>query len=449
MLRLAGIAGPLLVAAVVAAGSAAEDSVAALQALERELGGLPPAAALVRLESLIADAEARGESADALQILRAGAFLRLGRPAAAETVLAPLATRYPDAGRIQLDHAFALFLLQRDEEARTILLRVGAQEDLPKPVQRNIEDLLAEIRARARFRLDLDVSLWHDTNVNNAPEIETVGVAFAGSTLPLRLHQQPVEAWVARTAADVHWRSEPPPGSRFTLRVHGGAARSTAVGASEHNRTAVRSQAGVRRAHALDFAGIRRPGGIRADIGVERHWRGGQGFSATAWTGLSAQQSLSARWQAELAAHAWKTWHDGQPAHVDPDAFSLRAFATRGLRRGQLTLGLGASRERPERPFLRSRAVELSADTLLRFGSDWTVRAWVRSAWSRHDARQPLFGVLRRDSTLGARVGISHRDLSVRGYLPELTFGLSRTASTIDLYDRDAASVSVTVSRLF
>ena len=449
MSRLAKVASALLLAAGAAWSSASASSVAELEALEQELQRAPAAVALERVESLIADARARGDSADSLEILRASALLRLGLAADAEAVLAPLAARYPEAGRIQLDHAFALFLLRRDEEARSILRRVGARDDLPKPVRRNIEDLLAEIRARAKLRVDLDVSLWHDTNVNNAPEIETIGIPFGGSTLPLRLDQQPVEASVLRTGADLQWRRELLSDPRLSLLALGGLARSTAIGAAEHNRTAARTQVGLRRAHALSLGGTWRPGSLGLDVGAQRHWRGGDGFTSTLWAGLSARQRLHARWQTELSTQIWKTWHDEEPAQVDPEAISARVSATRELRRGLFALGAAVSRERPGGPFLRSRAVEFSVDTLLRFGSDWTVRGRLRSAWSRHDTRHPLFGVVRRDRSHGGEISVSHRDLSFRGYLPELTVGLSRTSSTIDLYERNAANVSVAITRLF
>ena len=449
MPRLARLTGVLLLAGSAAWSSASASSVERLEALEQELQRVPAPAALERVEGLIEDARARGESADSLEILRASALLRLGLPAAAEAVLAPLAAHYPGAGRVQLDHAFALFLLRRDEEARSILRRVGARDDLPKPVRRNVEDLLAEIRARATLRVDLDVSLWHDTNVNNAPEVATVGIPFGDSTLPLRLHQQPVEAWVLRTGANLQWRRNLPDDARLSLHTAGGLARSTAIGASEHSRVAARAQVGLRHGHVLSLGGVRRPGDLGVDAGTERHWWGGEGFSSTLWTGLTARQRLTTRWQAELATQVWKTWHDDQPSHVDPEAISVRLSADRELRRGLLGLGAAVSRKRPERPFLRARAVEVSLHTVLRFRSDWTVRGRLRSAWSRHDALHPVFGVVRKDRTQDGEISISHRALSFRGYLPELRVGLSRTQSTIDLYDRNAANVSVTVNRLF
>ena len=238
--------------------------------------------ALERVEGLIADARARGDSADSLEILRASALLRLGLAAEAEAVLAPLAARYPGAGRVQLDHAFALFLLRRDEEARSILRRVGRATISRKPVRRNIEDLLAEIRARAKLRVDLDVSLWHDTNVNNAPEIETIGIPFGGSTLAAPAGP------ATRRRRGCCARARTCSGGANSCRTTHASRCTRRADSLDPRRSAPRNTAGQQYACAGRSAAMAMccrwgASGGRATsawmIGAERHWWGGGGDS--------------------------------------------------------------------------------------------------------------------------------------------------------------------------
>ena len=142
-------------------------------------------AALIALCATDAPAQQLGDFRKAQDLLRAG------RVAQAAEILAPLVEKYPQFPRIQLDYALALFRLGRDAEARDVFLDVRDTPDLPAAVRRNIEDFLARIRARDPLQINFDFGLWHDPNVNNASEAETVDIPIFGTTLPFTLNERP------------------------------------------------------------------------------------------------------------------------------------------------------------------------------------------------------------------------------------------------------------------
>ena len=124
----------------------------------------------------------------------------MGRTAHAAVILGQLAVERPELDRVRLDYASALFTLGHDEHAENIFRELRGKENLPAPVRRNVEGFLERIRARQRFQVNFDFGFWRDSNVNHAPEQDTVQVPIFGG-LEFELDEQAVEAWVARTAS--------------------------------------------------------------------------------------------------------------------------------------------------------------------------------------------------------------------------------------------------------
>ena len=58
-------------------------------------------------------------------------------------------------------------------------------------LRRKVEGFLGGILARQRLRVDLDLGLWYDGNVNNAAEVGTVAIPAFGS-LVFEVDQRPV-----------------------------------------------------------------------------------------------------------------------------------------------------------------------------------------------------------------------------------------------------------------
>lgn len=378
----------------------------------------------------------------------AQALMAGGRLAQAERVLARLAEERPDNLRVRLDRAAVLFALGRDDEAGALFREVRRRADLPPDARRRVEGLLARILARQRLRVDLDLGLWYDGNVNNAAEADTVAIPAFGN-LEFRLDDRPVGAWVARTGATLRWRRPVTADGRVSVETNASAARNTAIGASEYNRPWLSLSAGPRIGYALPFAGHLRPGRLAVDVGVERRWRGGSGYATNLWGGLALDQALDADWRVGVVPRVWTTLHDGQPGEVDPVGRSLALSVSRRAGPGWLTLGGTLARETAERSSLDWRSRGLSLTYAADVGEGWSgsVRLGLNAA--RFDEADATFLRRREDRTRSLGLTLSHRKLSWEGYQPVFMLDWSRTESTVPLYDRKLLQLRLGLRRLF
>ena len=263
------------------------------------------------LRRVIQAARAEGDiDTTNIRFLAAQALLKMGRTAHAAVILGQLAVERPELDRVRLDYASTLFTLGHDEHAGNIFRELRSKENLPAPVRRNVEGFLERIRARQRFQVNFDLGFWRDNNVNHAPEQDTVQVPIFGG-LEFELDEQAVAAWVARTGLNLRWRHTPLMGGRAFFETRGSVARNTAINEEEHNRTWLSVSSGPRWRYAMTLAGERRPGMVRADIGGERRWRGGDEYAISGWARLGLEQTLNRYIGAPApTARVWETWYD-------------------------------------------------------------------------------------------------------------------------------------------
>ena len=206
---------------------------------------------------------------------------------------------------------------------------------------------------------------------------------------------------------------------------------------------------GPRLRYTVGLAGGRRPGLLLADLGVQRNWRGGEGYTQGLWAGLGVEQTVGRDWRAGIFPRLWTTRYDEGTDAAHPRGRSLDLYVARRIGSGWLTLGGKVSREKAERRNLRwsSRAVSLRYATSI--GRDWNLSASAGLTRTTFDAEAPLFFTRRDDRTRQIGITASHRQLAWEGYLPELTLNWSRTASSIPLYERDVRTLRLGMRRLF
>ena len=374
--------------------------------------------------------------------------MRAGRFDKAEPILRWILRTNPKLARVQLDHALTLYRLRRDDEAREIFLAVRRKPDLPFAVKRNIEDFLERIRARQPLQIGFDFGLWHDENVNNASEAETVDVPIFGTTLPFTLNERPQAAWVARTGANLRWRK--PVSPRADIQVSSSVSRNTAIGHSEFNRDTVSVSAGPRIRYFLVGEG-RRPlfGQVSVDLGVQKQYRGGDGYSHTGWVGVGIDQAVAADWRVGAHARRWITGYNDADAHVEPVGMSLYLGVSHRVGPGWLTVGGRMSQETPRRENRRWKAREAIVSYGATFWRDFNVSARASLGDREYDGKEAIVQEQRKDDTYGVDVRLSHRALALEGFLPELNLGWSRTSSSIVLYDRTVRTARLGMRRLF
>ena len=404
---------------------------------------------LALLRELLPVAQAYGADTTPVRFLMAQALMRLRRHEEAALILGQLVAEQPSIDRFVLDYAAALFALGRDDDARTVFRQMRSERDLPPVVRRNVERFLERIRARQTLRVDFDFGLWHDDNVNNAPERETVEVPVFGKTLSLRLNEQPVSAWVARMGVQARWRKPIGENRRVSVETRASVARNTALGASEHNRTWARVSFGPRLRYSTELAGRTRSGMVLADLGAERRWRGGDGYATSLWSGLGVRQTITSDWNAGVFTRLWATRYDGQDGDANPVGRSAALKVRRGVGPGWLTVGARISREESTARHLRWTSRKASVEYAADVGRGWNLSLQGSLTRTVFDHDHPVFRIPREDRILGTGFSVSHRSLSWEGYLPELTLSWRRTTSSIPLYERKLLTLQIGLRRLF
>ena len=408
--------------------------------------GEPGQALVVLREAMRAARAAGGVDTTGIRFMAAQALLKMGRPHEAAEILGQLTEEHPAIDRVRLDYAATLFAIGRDEEAETVFREVWGKDDLPPAVRRNVERFLRQIRVRRTLQIDLDAGLWWDDNVNNAPERETVEVPRFGG-LDFTVDERPVRAWVARKGASLRWRH--PVTGRTSIETRASVARNTALNASAYNRTWVNASIGPRMRYALRIAGWRRPGTARADVGIERRWRGGEPYAVSLWGGLGLEQTVNGTWRLGLFTRYWSTRHDEGSKDRDPPGRRHGLYLTRRLGPGDLTAGGAFSRETPARRGLRWTSREAWLGYTAGIGRDVRLSVRIHGAETSFGDVHPLFGKRRRDRTRNARLTISDRSITWRGYLPELTLDWTQTQSNVPLYERQGRTLRIGLRRLF
>ena len=407
-----------------------------------------PQAAYRLLRDAMNAATIDGVDTTEIRYWAARALLAGGHYAQAAVLLAQLTDERPHVDRFRLDYAAVLFALARDDEAESILRDIRRNKELPPPVQRKVENVLERIRARQRLRIDWDMGLWRDDNVNNAPELEALEIpAFGG--LRFTLGQRPIAAWVARTGARLRWRHPLTEIGRALIETNASVTRYTAFDASEFNQTFATASIGPRIAYTMEVTGRRRPGLMYAELGGERRWRAGNGYSVAVWGELGMEQALDRDYRLGIAPRVWVTRYDEGIDGVSPRGRSLNLYFERRFGVGWLRVNGEISRETPN---WRTPGW-VSREASIRYGMN-AVRDWslsIRASVTRTEfgGSEPLFLRPREDFTRSINLTASHRTLAWEGYLPGLTLGWSRTSSSIPIYERRRPMVQVTLRRLF
>jgi len=389
-----------------------------------------------------------GRTTADILFLAAQAHMGLGNREMATRILGRLAKEYPQVDRLQLDYAAMLYSTGRDEEADAIFREVREKKNLPEPVQRNVEKFLERIHRRRSLLIDYDFSVWKDDNVNNAAEVDHVEIPLFGG-LRFRVNEKPKEAWVVRTGVNLLHRMPLREDGSLRLNSRAGLARNTARNAKAHNRTWLNLSTGPQWFYLMDFAGHKLPGYAGADIGYEKRWRGGDPYSGSAWTRLSARQNLPGHWTLGGYVRYWDTQYSEGSSRLEPKGQALNLYAERVFQNARVTAGWTVSTEHPDDPRQRWKSHQgmLAYETV--FGLNWHVSTVATLSENRYKGVDPIFQRRRKDQHRNLHITASNRALSWNGYLPEVTLGMTETKSNIDLYDRDNVTLRLGFQKLF
>lgn len=114
-----------------------------------------------------------------------------------------------------------------------------------------------------------------------------------------------------------------------------------------------------------------------------------------------------------------------------------------------LTAGASVTVERTTASYLDSDGVR----AFVGYGREWNggLITFVEPAVTLRRFRDvdPAFGVRREDVELGGRIGLSHRKLNFRGFMPRFEYSYARQFSTVALQRRETHSANIVLTREF
>ena len=337
---------------------------------------------------------------------------------------------HPDHVRVRLELARAFFLRGRDGLARR-QFELALASDPPAPVVANINRFLAEIRARSRWSGYLGMALAPDTNIGGASADDTVTIDTSFGELDFtRDWRQTSGVGVSVWAGGEY---QQPLAPAWRLRMGGDVFRREYEG-SEFDSMGLGGHVGPRW-----LAGPRTEASLL--LTTRREWQGNdQPTSRSLGLRMEAFRRLSPRLSGQLGA-SWSARRHNGSTHLDGPRKDISA----GIRWSvtpvlQTDLRAGWVRERPEFRDLRSRTQRASLGASAALPRGFSVSGTFTGRWADYEGpgsvpRNVLSGADRRDITRTIRLSGLKRDLTIRGFSPQLSVTHERRTSNAQQTD--------------
>lgn len=356
--------------------------------------------------------------------------------AGAAVLLRQMLAHDPGLTRVRLDLGRALFLAGDDDAARHHF-ELALAEDLPPPVEAKVMRFLAEIRRRKDWSLRVNLAVAPDTNINAASEQETVTLWGIPFTLPPDSRATSGVGLLASVDGERQFRLN----ERLRLRA-GGGVEMREYPRRRFDQTIVTGRLGPRALLGAD-------GEVSLLAVGYRRWLGGEGYERALGARLEADHRLSRRLSLGARVQRLDVDYDAGSSldgHINSVSLLARfaLTSTTGLHPS-----LGYVRERREAPHMRRREYRLALG--LSRDLPWGISAYVEPgiALARHDVSDPIFAVVREDTTASGRISLSNRFIDWRGFTPVVTYTYDDRRSNISMYAYDRHRLHIGITRLF
>ena len=351
---------------------------------------------------------------------------------------------HPDFVRARLELARAFFLRGRDGLARRHFERALAANP-PAPVVANINRHLAEMQARKRWSGYFGMALAPDTNIGAASASETVELDVFGQRLPFTLDDGGEQSGVGIALWAGAERQEPlAPNWRLRL---GGDIFLRDYSGSRFDRLGLGGHVGPRW-----LIGPRTEASLL--LAARRDWQAGDPSSRSLGFRLEASRRLSPRLSGRLGA-SWIEKRNDESTHLDGPSTDLSASlswaATPIL---QTDFRVGWTGERPEFEDLHSRTRSVSFGARAALPRGFNVSGTLTGRWTGYEGpgRPPtnvLDGMPREDMTRSVRISVLKRDLTIRGFSPQLSVTHERRGSNAQQADYRRTGAEISFVRQF
>ena len=351
---------------------------------------------------------------------------------------------HPEFVRARLELARAFFLLRRDGLARRHFERALAANP-PPPVVANINRHLAEMRARKRWSGHFGMALAPDTNIGAASSSEVVQLDFLGQLLPFTLDDGGEQSGVGLALWAGVERQEPL-APNWRLRLGADIFRREYSG-SRFDRMGLGAHVGPRW-----LIGPRTDASLL--LAARRDWQAGSPTSRSLGFRLEASRRLSPRVSGRLGA-SWTEKRNDESTHLDGPVTDLTGSLTLAMTpilQADFRAGLG--RERPESEDLGSRTQWVSLGARATLPRGFSVSGTLTGRWTDYEGpgRPPtnvLDGMPREDATRSIRLSVLKRDLTIRGFSPQLSLTHEQRDSNAQQADYRRTGAEISFVRQF
>jgi hypothetical protein len=361
--------------------------------------------------------------------------------AAAETFKAILADD-PSQTRVRLELARAMLGLGQTASADRQFRMAEQTGDLPPDIARAIRGAREVIRSRRAWRLDLDLGVAPDSNINNATAADRIAINFGDTTLPIELDGN------ARAKSGTGQTGTLTAGVRLpvsgrTAILAGFDGNGTNYSGTAFDDWLIQGAAGAEQ-HLSDAASVSFEG-----VAAQR-WYGGTiasrqiGFRSGAQLRLASDMRLGIQLDTRRTSALFDDNYSGWQA-------GLYATGEKAVSR-TLVASLGVFARRDWLAAAAYSNAELGATAGLGGELPLGINFGLSGSLSRaiFDAPMPLFSAdPRSDWRYGGRVTLGNRKLRFLGFSPQVTLSYNRNASSIAYFATDRARIRFSVARYF
>ncbi|NML04917.1 surface lipoprotein assembly modifier [Sphingomonas sp. G-3-2-10] len=348
----------------------------------------------------------------------------------------------PSQTRVRLELGRELLALGHTASADKQFKIAQQDGDLPDDVARTIRSVRDVIRQRRAWRLDVDLGIAPDTNINNATSSDTVTILWGGIPLPLMLDQRAKARSGTGITASISGGVRLPIANKMSAIVDLDLAGNNYSGAAYDDYQ-------VQAAGGVEFRLTPTSSVSLQGVGAQR-WYGGQAVSRQTGVKAGFQIRLSDRDQMGVQIDSRRT-----DALFDPsyDGWQTGAYVTyeRAVAKSLVVSGGGFVR----RDSLKAEAysnTEIGA--IAGFGGELPLGITFGLSGSvsraKFDAAIPLFSIdPRQDWRYTARATLGNRGWRLWGFSPQVSASYSRIDSSIDYYRNDRLRFRFALARYF
>lgn len=371
---------------------------------------------------------AQDPTADRIEILFLGGMIAIGNQNYASAIarFQQILIDHPNIPRVRLELARAYFLAGNDDGAQYHFERVLAS-NLPEPVIANVQNFLAQIRARRSWHFGFNFALLPDSNVNQGTSAQTIEI---GSGSPLGPMQMTLSSDARETSGlGVMWQLYGekwwPIADQWRFTSSGNLLRKD-YGKHRYNDMTLNARLGPRYLFERGDTGF--------GLSLGKRLLGDHPYNNAHGLYVDMNRQLGERWltYVSLESQQYRFAHGkGEPGSLATASGKLRYMLSPV---SQVEGGLDLTRDTTISNVMRHKIVGVSLGyrSEAPFGLLYGVNLY--TSRSRYSVFQGFFNAFRMDELISATVDVTKRDWKIFDFSPTVAVTVIHNNSTIPLF---------------